>query len=155
MYGMHGMFVCIVVSAQIWAKPFENPVMNNLELFSLITSFVTFFLGQFLFVEELSSTIRIFFSVLIVAFNVCFFAAVLILLIYYIRKALGDKIFAISATRRLRKDTKTINSLKLPPLTMGDGDADLFTNVDDNKVSNTQKVPHSVAVPVSEETLFG
>ena len=61
--------------AHIFARPFEDAKMDWMEFFSLMTSFVTFWVGQFLFVGGISNSERVLFSILIVSFNVGFAVA--------------------------------------------------------------------------------
>jgi hypothetical protein len=47
----------------VYAAPFRNPTMTKMEFFSLATTFITFFCGQFLFIESLTDGAKQFFSV--------------------------------------------------------------------------------------------
>ena len=61
--------------AHLIYQPFEVALMDNMEMFSLSTSFLTFFSGLMLFAPEgLSDNDKIIYSLLIVVSNALFFA---------------------------------------------------------------------------------
>lgn len=71
------LFVLVIViflTAHIHIQPFKQPIGDKLETFSLFTSFITFFFGQFLYLNQKFNTgVRIFVSFLIVILNAAFF----------------------------------------------------------------------------------
>ena len=69
-------FVCII--GQIAAKPFENKIPEFVELFSLFTSFMIFFLANFLFVSTVGDTAQTVVTVLICMLVVAFIAIVVV-----------------------------------------------------------------------------
>ena len=69
-------FVCIL--AQIFAKPFENRIPGAVEFLSLGTSFMIFFLANFLFVETVSHTAKVVATMFICILVIFFFVVVVI-----------------------------------------------------------------------------
>ena len=67
-------FVCIL--AQIFAKPFENRIPGAVEFLSLGTSFMIFFLANFLFVDTISHTAKVVATILICVLVISFFVIV-------------------------------------------------------------------------------
>lgn len=57
---------------QVYARPFEDDLMDWAEFLSLLTSFVTFWGGLFLYVEDLNWTARVALSFIIVLANIGF-----------------------------------------------------------------------------------
>jgi len=70
--------VTMVMMAHISSKPYENQRMDTMELFSLITSFATFWCGQFLFVDSIDNRDKTFFSFVIIGMNVLFLVAAIL-----------------------------------------------------------------------------
>jgi hypothetical protein len=77
-------FVCILT--QIAFQPFENRIPGAVEFISLGTSFMIFFLANFLFVDTVSDAAKVAATVLIVALVFFFFAVVVIALIILMRE---------------------------------------------------------------------
>lgn len=72
-------FACIL--AQIFAKPFENRIPGAVEFLSLGTSFMIFFLANFLFVDTVSHTAKVVATVLICVLVIFFFVVVVAALV--------------------------------------------------------------------------
>jgi len=74
-------FVCIL--AQVAARPFENKIPEFAEFFSLFTSFMVFFLANFLFVETIDDAskvvVTLFICILIIVFCVVVVASFVLL----------------------------------------------------------------------------
>jgi len=67
----------VALMVQSAARPFESEMMDWMEFTSLLSSFGTFFCGQFLFVTNLPSNAYIAASVLVLLFNLGFCIAIL------------------------------------------------------------------------------
>jgi len=52
------LLVTVALLGHVLARPFDKPVMFYMELFSLCNSFVTFYLGQFLFIDSIGNSQR-------------------------------------------------------------------------------------------------
>jgi hypothetical protein len=77
-------FVCII--CHIVAQPFENRIPGVIESFSLGTSFMIFFLANFLFVDTVSEDAKMVATVFIVVLVCFFFATVVAGLIVLVRE---------------------------------------------------------------------
>jgi len=78
------MFVSIL--AQIFAQPFENRIPGAVEFLSLGTSFMIFFLANFLFVDTMNDDAKVVATVLICILVIFFFAVVVAALIVLMRE---------------------------------------------------------------------
>jgi hypothetical protein len=90
------LLIFVAILAQIWARPFENRITENLELMSLFVSFMIFFLANFLFVNDLASGAYEVITVLIFALVLLFAIAVVVAFILVSRQEL-----ALAPLRRL------------------------------------------------------
>ena len=80
-------FVCILL--QIFGQPFENRVPGAVEFLSLGTSFMIFFLANFLFVDTLSHSAKVVATVLICVLVILFFVVVVIAFIVLQREEMS------------------------------------------------------------------
>lgn len=72
MQSLLAILLCVICLAlQMYACPYEDDTMDILDNFGMFASFVTYFMGQFLFVKSLDATSRIIISMIIVVIN-CF-----------------------------------------------------------------------------------
>lgn len=75
------LLICCALFLHIYARPFENNLMDWMEFFSLSTSFTTFWCGQFLFVPDINEDARaVWVSILIVLANAAFFITIIVLI---------------------------------------------------------------------------
>jgi hypothetical protein len=76
-------FACIL--AQLALQPFENRIPGTVEFISLGTSFMIFFLANFLFVETISDEAKVAATVLIIVLVLLFFAIVVVAFVVLFR----------------------------------------------------------------------
>ncbi len=70
------LFLCaLCIMLHVLYTPFSTPMMDIMEFLSLVSSFGTFFCGQFLFAKGLGETTYLAASVVILLLNILFFAA--------------------------------------------------------------------------------
>jgi hypothetical protein len=101
-------FACII--AQIVARPFGNRIPEFAEFFSLFTSFMVFFLANFLFVDTLSEEAKAVVTVLICILVVCFIVIVVVSFIALTRDELrlAPLRSALRAARAQGMDTTVV-----------------------------------------------
>jgi hypothetical protein len=77
-------FACIL--AQLGFQPFENRIPGAVEFISLGTSFMIFFLANFLFVDTVSGDSKVVATILIIALVIMFFAVVIVAFVVLFRE---------------------------------------------------------------------
>jgi hypothetical protein len=76
-------FACIL--AQLAFQPFENRIPGTVEFLSLGTSFMVFFLANFLFIDTITDGVKVAATVLIAALVMFFFAVVVVAFVVLLR----------------------------------------------------------------------
>jgi hypothetical protein len=111
-------FVILVFTvANFIFRPYEVVILDKFESLSLLTSFVTFYCGLFLFVQDLTSTDRMLLSVAIVASNVAFFlyGGISVYLLMRAQNSLEDALDKVGISANAKFDDMDIETLKLLP----------------------------------------
>jgi hypothetical protein len=80
--------VFLFIAAQVWARPFENKVTEFVEYFSLFSSFMIFFLANFLFIDSVKQTVKDTVKWFIVLILIFFLASLLVAFILLAREEL-------------------------------------------------------------------
>ena len=176
-------FMCII--AQIVAKPFENRIPEVVELISLFTSFMVFFLANFLFVETVSDAAMVVITVLICALVIAFIAIV-VFAFFVLSKQEADltplrtalrlahaqgtsssaviRDWRIAAARKRREEleAKTLAMIDAQMADAVDVDSDSHSDIDIGTRSKSDrsrkakgKAYHAAAVAAANKALFG
>jgi hypothetical protein len=100
-------FCCII--AQIAAQPFENRIPGAVEFLSLGTSFMIFFLANFLFVSTVSGEAKTVITVMIVSLIGMFLLVVVVAFVVLIRQERG-----LEPLRRLLREAQILGQDPVP-----------------------------------------
>jgi len=82
------LIVFLFIAAQVWARPFENKITEFVEYFSLFSSFMIFFLANFLFIDSVKQTVKDTVKWFIVLILIFFLASLLVAFILLAREEL-------------------------------------------------------------------
>jgi hypothetical protein len=100
-------FCCIL--AQIAAQPFENRIPGAVEFLSLGTSFMIFFLANFLFVSTVPDEAKTVVTVLIVSLISMFFLVVVVAIVMLVRQERG-----LEPLRRMLREAQILGKDPVP-----------------------------------------
>ena len=93
--------------AHLLSQPYEKEYLNRIEFLSLMTSFVTFFMGQLLYLDTSGSTVTLLVSTSIAVVNLLFFGVCIVA----ISRSVKETIHRLQRRDRVRQ-TKEILKIR-------------------------------------------
>ncbi|KAF0720460.1 Aste57867_286 [Aphanomyces stellatus] len=97
---------------QMECLPYENPKVNRLEQYSLLTSLFTLFCGLFLYQIEIIGDWRGFFGIFVIIVNSLFVAHFVRMLAFELRHKAKDAIYKITGEKHVAHVIQSMNTIK-------------------------------------------
>jgi len=135
------LLVTVALIAHAAARPFDSNLMDWMEFLSLISSFGTFFCGQFLFINNLSYGVYVFVSVMVLLVNVGYFVAAIVCAFLLAK----HKINRITQKRNEREE----QAMKLAAL------PEIEREIEMERLAEAELLRDQGRVPLEDELVWG